>query len=243
VKRKEVSHYSKSKNINKMSNPNPPKRIVPPMRPKNEPLPENKDQPAALITEVPFEDEKKLEEWLAQMYDTNDISEDIIKGLWEMFSYKGFNRTDVMKQLHVMFGNNKRLFVDLVVVTALRGPQAASRIQLSNGKTPIEIGIPASGGKGSKKLTLNKIQAATADLAAYFLKRMKVPKRVNVDCPAWLQFPSAAAVTMPRALRDQHIEFHKRFSVLIGGIFNEQIYTTIESNSYLDPKLNLFDNP
>lgn len=226
-----------------MSNPAPSKRIVPPLKSKNDNSSENKEQTMAIMTEIPAEDEKKIEEWLAQMYDTTDVSEDTVKMLWEMFSYKGFTRIDVMRQIHAIVGNNRRLFVDLVVVTALRGPQAASRLPLSNGKTPTEIGIPASGGKGSKKLTLNKIQAATADLAAYFLKRMKVPKRIAVDCPSWLQFPSAAAITMPRHLRDQHMEFHKRFSMLIGGVFNEQIYTTIESNSYLDPKLNLFDNP
>jgi hypothetical protein len=226
-----------------MSNPitNPKKLTT--QSEKQKITPEIKETTVSVVYESPMADEKKTEEWLNQIYDMTDVGEDIIKNLWEMFSYKGFDRMEVLRQVHTIVGNNKRLFIDLVVVTALRGPQAASKIPLTGGKTSIELGILASGGKGTKKLTLNKIQAATADLAAYFLKRMKIPKRVNVDCPAWLQFPSAAAISMPRILKEQHMEFHKRFSVLIGGIFNEQIYLTIEANSYLDPKLNLFDNP
>jgi len=105
----------------------------------------------------------------------------------------------------------------------------------------IELGVPASGGQGTKVLTCNKIQAATADLAAFFLKRMNVPKRLNLPLPGWLQFPSAGGIKLPNDLRDQHVEFSRRFSVLIGGSFQEQIYMQMQANAYLDPRLKLFD--
>ena len=102
------------------------------------------------------------------------------------------------------------------------------------------MGIPASGQKGTKALTLNKIVAATADLAAFFMKKMNVPKRMNSELPGWLQFPSAGGIKLPRVYREQHVEFSKKFSSLIGGTFQEQIYFQMEANSYLDEKLNLF---
>jgi len=197
------------------------------------------DNIPALIT-VPNESKESLETWLSALYNVSDVTTEFINQLFEAFSYKGFNREDVLRQLHLIAGNNKRIAIELIVVTALRGPQAASNIKLSNGKTPKDMNIPASGGRGTKKLTLNKIQAATADLAAYFLKQMKVPKRLNLDLPGWLQFPSAGGIKLPMKYREQHRVFHKVFSEQIGGIFNEQIYMTMETNSYLDDKLNLF---
>jgi len=41
--------------------------------------------------------------------------------------------------------------------------------------------------------------------------------------------------------REQHIEFSKRFSKIIGGEFNEQIYSQMMQNAYLDDDLHLFD--
>jgi hypothetical protein len=193
------------------------------------------------ITTIPDETLESLNKWLTTIYDTSDITESIIKEMWEMFSYKGFNRVDVLKQMHALCKDNKKMFVELVIVTALRGPQAASIIKLSNGKTPREMNIPASGGQGNKSLTLNKIQAATADLAAYFLKKMNAPKKLNMDLPGWLQFPSAGGIKLPSNYRIAHIEFSKKFSNMIGGQFREEIYMQMENNAYMDDRLKLFD--
>jgi len=192
------------------------------------------------IAEVPIEEKKSFEQWLNQLYDISDVTDTLLKELNDMFQYKGFNRDDVLKQIHVVAGNNKRIAIELIVVTALRGPQGASKIKLSNGKTPLEMKIPASGQQGTKVLSLNKIQAATADLAAYFLKRMNAPKRMNIDLPGWLQFPSAGSIKLPSNYRVQHMEFAKRFSVMIGGEFQETIYMQMENNAYLDERLHLF---
>lgn len=199
------------------------------------------NNPLSIINTIPVINDVEHKNWKESLYGVSDIPDDIIKSLVEMFSYKGFNRDDVLKQLHQFAGDNKRIIIDLIVSTALRGPQAASHLKMSNGKTPIEMGIPASGGKGSKNLTLNKIQASTADLAAYYLKRMDAPKRINIALPGWLQFPSAGSIKLPKELRDQHVDFSKRFSSMIGGNFQEQIYNQMEVNAYLDERLMLFN--
>ena len=189
---------------------------------------------------MPDDNKMDLDTWVKNLYDPKLATEDIIREMTAAFAYKGFNREDILKQLHV-FIQDPNLVIQLIVVSALRGPKAASQIKLLNGKTPAEMGIPASGGQGSKMLTMNKITAATADLAAFYLKKMNCPKRIKSDLPAWLQFPSAGGIKLPSNLREQHIEFSKRFSPLIGGQYNESIYIQMETNSYIDERLKLFD--
>jgi hypothetical protein len=208
---------------------------------RNRPLDQSvrNDNVPAAITEVPDVKGDDVLKWLSDLYDVSKVTPDDIKQFWEAFSYKGFNRDDVLKQLS-SFIKDKRIAMELVIVGAIAGPQRGANMKLSNGKTPIEMGIPASGRQGKKDLTLNKITAATADLAAWFMKQMNVPKRMNIDLPGWLQFPSAGSITMPQNYRDAHMEFSRRFSKLIGGEFNEQIYMQMYANSYLNPKLALF---
>jgi hypothetical protein len=192
------------------------------------------------VTVVPEVKEEDYEQWMTGLYLKTLMSQDELKNFWEAVSYKGFNRTDVLKELFVSFRDQK-VAIQLILVTAIRGPQAAAHIKLLNGRSAAEMGVPASGGKGTKALTLNKILAATADLAAFYLKIMRVPKRMNIDLPAWLQFPSAGSIKLPKELRIQHRDFAKRFSELIGGTFQEQIYEQMEINSYLDETLGLFN--
>lgn len=168
------------------------------------------------------------------------MTDDELKSYYEEFSYKGFNRKDVLKELKRAVPDLKTS-IQIIIVCALSGPKRAARTKLLDGKTIENHGIPASGAKGTKNISCQRITAATADLAAFYLKKLNVPKRIMVDCPAWLQFPSAGSITLPEHLRNQHYDFSKRFSQLIGGVFNEQIYMTMINNSYLNPKLNLFD--
>jgi hypothetical protein len=193
----------------------------------------------AQYTDIPKETSESLSKWVSELYMFRP-TETEMKEFMDNYMYKGFNRDNVLKQLHLAAGSVK-IATELIIVSALRGPQAASRITLSNGKTSIQMGIPASGGKGSQALTLNKIQSATADLAAYYLKSMEVPKRVISDLPAWLQFPSAGSIKLPEKYRVLHIEFSRKFSELIGGGFQEQIYEQMMANSYLDQRLGLFE--
>jgi hypothetical protein len=219
----------------KQTRQNPPKR--------SEPMTESKVRDVgsvvANMTEVPEVKQEELSKWLEELYSVTSYTDEDIKLWWDAFSYKGFNRNDVLKQLKVI-APDPRLATELVILCALRGPQSASTVKLSSGRTPIQMGIPASGGQGTKTLTCNKITAATADLAAYYLKKMDAPKRLDMPCPGWLQFPSAGSIKLPEQLRQQHLEFATAFSPVIGGLFQPQIYTQMKLNAYLDEKLQLF---
>lgn len=212
--------------------------------PSNNPMPtnvtRNVEAVPAIMTSVPEIKEEEMTHWLDELYRTIEISSEELNQYWEAFSYKGFNRGNVLKQLRKAMSDPK-LASQLIIVIALRGPQAGSQIKLLNGKSAIEMGIPASGGKGSQTLTCNKILSATADLAAAFLKRLNAPKRIDVPLPGWLQFPSAGSIKLPEILRRQHEEFSREFSSIIGGTFQFPIYQQMISNSYLDPKLKLFE--
>jgi hypothetical protein len=211
---------------------------------RNNPLPQNENKdvgriPSAINT-VP---EVKIEEfqlWLTKLYDLTAVRDQDLKAIWDAYSYKGFNREEVLKQIFVAFGDTM-LATHIVIAIALRGPQAASTLKFPNGRTLLDMGIPASGGQGTKVLTCNKIQAASADLAAFYLKKMDVPKRLNMECPGWLQFPAAGSIKMPENYRQMHLEFTKAFSDRIGGTFQPQIYEQMVANAYLSPNLKLFD--
>jgi hypothetical protein len=184
------------------------------------------------------DEDKTVDDWVEKLYSL-PVSEFDLKNFYETIQYQGFNRKEVLKQLHQKFPD-LRIATEVIIAIAVRGPQRGSSQKLSSGKTIQQFGISASGGKGTNILTCNKIGAATADLAAYYLKFLNAPKRLSVECPAWLQFPSAASIKMPDDLRKQHIEFSKRFSQVIGGVFNEDIYAKMADNSYLELKLGLF---
>jgi len=183
--------------------------------------------------------EEDLKMWVDKLYDKSLMSVDELKNFWETVSYKGFDRQVVLKDLF-NFVKDQKIAIQLILVTAIRGPQAASKIKLLNGRSSQEMGIPASGGKGQRGLTLNKILSATADIASYYLKEMNVPKRIISDLPGWLQFPSAGSIKLPKNLRELHRDFSRKFSELIGGVFQQQIYDQMELNAYLDDSLNLF---
>jgi hypothetical protein len=186
------------------------------------------------------EDDEKLRIYLTELYNVENITFEEIR-LWnEAYSYKGFDRkkviTDLMKKVPDIKTSQQ-----IIMICGLLGPQRAAISKLINGRTVTSYGIPASGLKGSDGASCQRIMAATADLCAFLLKIVDSPKRLNVSCPGWLQFPSAGSITLPNEFRIMHIEFAKKFSTVIKGEFNEQIYEQMVINSYLDTKLNLFN--
>jgi hypothetical protein len=184
--------------------------------------------------------DERFGNWVNDLYKLDMKPEDI-HSMYETLRYQGFDRSSVLKSM-MLLNLTKKLIIELVILCALRGPIQASKTPLSNGSTPASIGISGSGGKGSKHLTCGRITAATADLAAYYLKILNVPKRIqSCELPGWLQFPSAGSINLPGSFRDKHKEFSKEFSRVIGGSFNEQIYNQMVANSYLDPSLGLFN--
>jgi hypothetical protein len=191
------------------------------------------------------EEQKKIDlvevnQWLESLYNPNLLSQEKLEYLGELLKYAGFNRFEVLKDLKKLTTTLDET-IEIILACALRGPVQAAQTRLTNGKTISQMGIRSSGLKGQKGISCARVTAATADLAAFYLKRLNAPKRLNVDCPGWLQFPSAGSIKLPEELRQQHIEFSKKFSGVIGGVFNEQIYMQMVANAYLDPKLKLFD--
>lgn len=181
-----------------------------------------------------------LMKWLTSVYQPDLLPDERLEEIYEELKYDGFNKLEVLGELRKLTHSPEEV-IEIVIACSLRGPIQAAKLTLSNGKTISQMGIRGSGLKGQKGISCSRIAAATADLAAYYLKRLQVPKRLNMECPAWLQFPSAGSIKMPDNLRQQHIEFSKRFSEVIGGEFNEQIYSQMVANAYLDPKLKLFE--
>jgi len=183
--------------------------------------------------------DEELSKWYI---DLSTVEDSDLKSYWDLVSYQGFDRIKVLTTLKNM-NIPKPDMNCLIIAIATRGPVKASEIKLPSGKTSRDYGIAASGQKGTDKLSCNKILAATADIAASLMKRMNVSKRfADLDLPGWLQFPSAASIRMNDQFRQQHVEFSIRFSELIGGEFNSQIYQTMVSNAYLSSSLNLFSS-
>lgn len=187
-------------------------------------------------------EEKVASDWFKSLYNVSEISDDELREWYNVYQYQGFNRTEVLAELKHKVDDVK-ICQQIIVVCALRGPQRAAATKLMNGRLISSYGIPASGMKGSKGISCQRVTAATADLAAYFLKRLNAPKRLNLECPGWLQFPSAGSIILPEPYRTLHLEFANKFSPVIGGVFNEQIYMQMVANAYLDPSLNLFNEP
>lgn len=184
-------------------------------------------------------DEKKdgdLDNWLNELYDLNKFTPDDLISMYELYQYQGFNRKEVLQSFKRVVPDISEA-IQIIIVCALRGPRRAAETKLRSGKTISSYGIPASGLKGSKGVSCQRITAATADLAAFYLKIMNAPKRLDLPCPAYLQFPSAGSIILPEELRREHIEFSKNFSLVIGGIFNPQIYQQMVSNAYLSKNI------
>jgi len=222
----------------------PPSSSLTPAQPRNFPLATSVAQDVgsvrAILVDVPEIKEEQVQAFLNSLYDITKITKEELASMYEIVRYKGFDRMDVIKQMAVFFKDTK-LATEVILAVAIQGPQRACRTKLSIGQTPASLGLPASGGQGTKVLTLNKILSATADQAAWCMKQLNVPKRMNMELPGWLQFPSAGSIKMPENYRALHMEFSRRFSQLIGGVFNEQIYMTMQANAYLDERLKLFE--
>ena len=184
--------------------------------------------------------ERKTQDWLTGLYQIDVLTHEELIQYYDSIKYQGFNRDDVLAELQVKIPD-KKIVIQIIIACAVRGPVKAYNCKLTNGRTVGEMGIMKNS-KGQKGLTCGRISASTADLAAYYLKKLNFPKRLNLSLPGFLQFPSAGSIKLSRTLREQHIEFSKEFSKRIGGEFNESIYQQMEENAYLNEGLKLFEN-
>jgi hypothetical protein len=126
-------------------------------------------------------------EWLSEIYDIRSITDDEINDIYDQVKYQGFNREETLLELFSIV-KHKSDIIKIVIACALRGPAKASELKILDGKTLQQAGIPKSRRPGEAGLSCGRITSATADLAAYFLKRLNVPKRIDCDCPAWMSF-------------------------------------------------------
>lgn len=184
---------------------------------------------------------KELDDWVKTIY--TDVDDKVLLQWYDELRYQGFDRESVLQDLHEKI-KDKVITQKLILLCALRGPVGASKANI-NGRSALSFGIPLRVGKGTKGASLNRMTAALADYAAFLLKKLKVPKRIQCECPGWLQFPSAASINMPDKYRKMHEEFAVLFSEKINldgkHGFNKDIYDQMVINSYLDETLDLFE--
>lgn len=179
--------------------------------------------------------------WMNKIYDPNLLKDDELLSIYENVKYQGFDRSLMLMKLEEKIKNPK-IALEIILACSIRGPVQAAKVKLSDNKTIEQHGIPGSGKKGTEDLSCARISASTADIAAFYMKKLEVPAKImDSDLPAWLQFPTAGSIKMPDKFRKAHIEFAKKFSTLIGGKFDDSIYGQMVANAYLDPKLRLFD--
>lgn len=189
---------------------------------------------------------KNFADFIKDLYEKPLTNEEVIH-LYDMYKYQGFERDDILKQTFEKLKVPK-LVAELIILCAVQSPSKAAHYKMTNGLTPTQMGIPYSGQKGTKNLSCTRITAATADLAAFYLKKIpNLPRKIATsELPAWLQFPSAASIKMPRELRKLHREFMEQFSerINIDGKhpFNAEIYEQMELNSYINESLELFED-
>lgn len=184
--------------------------------------------------------EKKIPDWVKDVYNVNLFTESELNKIYDEIKFIGFDRIEMLTKFAEL-SISPKLAVEIILVCSLRGPRKAELVKLSNGKTVKQMGIPASDQKGTKNLSCQRISASTADLAAFYFKKLDVPKRIDSDLPGWLQFPTAGSIKMPADVREKHKAFNRVFSEKIGGEFNENIYNQMVQNAYLDENLNLFN--
>jgi hypothetical protein len=86
----------------------------------------------------------------------------------------------------------------------------------------------------SDHLTVQRLVAAFPDMAAYGLSLLEdrglLSKRVDTKLPAWLIFPAAASLPLNSTHEQILKDMCQKFSVLIGGNFDESIYKLQRSN-------------
>jgi hypothetical protein len=198
-----------------------------------------------LIYNIPEQEnkfDKDLDKWVGNLYTHWILDNESLSGLYNLHKYKGFDKEETLNDLKKLSDKEgPSAVVEIILICALKGPVQATQTKLSTGKTVSSYGIPKSVAKGSTGLSCNRITASTADLAAYYLKRLNIPKKMDIDLPGWLQFPSAASITLPERYINSHKEFAMIFSKRIGGEFNEDIYQQMRTNNYLNKGLRLFE--
>lgn len=163
------------------------------------------------MTEIKFEyvlNDKDLNKW------------------YDFHKFKGFDKEEIVKQF--ISKVPKDLHAEVLVLCTVVSPIKAVDKVLSNGKTLRNYGF---GIKPRDVLTVPRVQVVFAQVISDLIKKLNVPKRiVDHPCPAELQFFGAAKLPMDANTRSQHIDFCKKFSDRIGGVFKDELYALTRQN-------------
>jgi hypothetical protein len=148
--------------------------------------------------------------------------------------YQGFDRLFYIKT--ALSKMSVSLFCRFAILGAIRGSNFTKVVETSE-VVPQDMitGFSSLGFvKTPKKrdhLTILRCTASIPHWCAYFLNKASMEKKIQVPCPAELQFPGAASLPMSKVVRIQHLEFCVAFSSLLpGGTFNFNIYQTAMNN-------------
>jgi len=146
----------------------------------------------------------------------------------EDMAYAGFDKNRMSKLMSKRLGGLGSIKV--IFLGAMRGTNLKKILEKSTKIDPmiqefVDKKLVLSNGKGRDDLTVGRCLACFPEIAAHYLLKYKIPKKIpDSTCPACLQFPSASGLPMSPLVRAQHIEFCKAFSRLIKSRFEGQYY-------------------
>lgn len=142
-----------------------------------------------------------------------------LKKYADLHGFKGFNKEEVARMFYAKVP--KEMSCEVLVVCAIVSPAKAVDKVLSNGKTLRTYGF---GTRPRDGLTPARVQVVFAAQIADILRKISATKKLDLACPAHLQFFGAASLNLSTEERKQHIEFCVEFSKRIGGEFRPELY-------------------
>jgi hypothetical protein len=148
--------------------------------------------------------------------------------------YQGFDRLYYVKM--ALQKMSVSLFSRFAILGAIRGSNFTKVVESCETMPQDMVTAFSSLGfvKTPKKkdhITILRCTASIPHWCAYFLLTANVEPKIQLQCPAPIQFPGAASLPMSRKVRIQHLEFCVAFSSLLpGGVFNFNIYQTAMKN-------------
>jgi len=147
--------------------------------------------------------------------------------------YQGFNREEfISTTLSVI---SPLQLIRLALIGSIRGANFEKILKSSSSidadiVSLIKNNVVVRRAKEASDITILRCVAAIPEWVAYFMGTAGVTKKLQVSCPAALQFPAAAALPMSATVRTQHVQFSVHFSRAIGGVFNDNIYMAMVNN-------------
>lgn len=172
---------------------------------------------------------RRLHEIIMRYQQTFDFN-----GFIENISYQGFNRTAYIQAALSKITVSQ--FSRLAIMGAIRGSNFA-KIQGNSLNVDADLvslvsqGIIVKTPKLKNDLSILRCTASIPQWCSYFMISAEVPpKLADSTLPNFLQFPAAASLPMSSDLRRLHVEFSIKFSQLIGGTFNPNIYMAAFNN-------------